>query len=81
MPRILKILQRLKDYLRGDVSIISAYKFHCRANWAADQLRLHTNAELKDIGLHRVDIMRLAHAKCPWCHGSPVFIEGTTEDG
>ena len=43
------------------------YQFHRRANWAADQLRMHTTHELKDIGISKADINRMAHHKCPWC--------------
>jgi len=43
------------------------YSYHRRADWAADKLRMHSNHELKDIGITRQDISRMAHDKCPWC--------------
>lgn len=46
-----------------------AWRFHRRAEAAADQLRFHTNKELRDIGITRADIKRMAHHKCPWCKG------------
>ena len=44
------------------------YQHHRRANWAADQLRMHTALELKDIGITKHDINRIAHEKCNWCN-------------
>jgi uncharacterized protein YjiS (DUF1127 family) len=52
----MNILQMWKDY-----------KFHKNANWAADKLRMHSDKDLKDIGITRGDINRAAHHKCPWC--------------
>ena len=45
------------------------YQYHRRANWAADQLRMHSAYELSDIGISKCDINRMAHDKCNWCSG------------
>ena len=52
------------------IELFKAYQWHLRANKAEEQLKLHRDHELKDIGLHRGDIHRLAHRKCPWCAAS-----------
>ena len=46
------------------------YKYHRLAEKAANQLRWHSNSELKDIGITRLDINRIAHEKCGWCSRS-----------
>lgn len=43
------------------------YRYHRLADKAEAQLRFHSNAELKDIGITRSDISRMAHSKCGWC--------------
>ena len=54
--------------LRRFVLALAAYEHHCLANRCAAQLRLHTNAQLMDIGLgSRESINKAAHAKCAWC--------------
>ena len=51
------------------IKLWNAWRYHQRANWAADKLRMHNDADLKDIGITRNDIQRMAHDKCPWCDG------------
>ena len=43
------------------------YRYHRLADKAETQLRFHSNAELKDIGITRADISRMAHRNCGWC--------------
>tara|TARA_B100000780_G_scaffold278202_1_gene250977 strand:+ start:1156 stop:1401 length:246 start_codon:yes stop_codon:yes gene_type:complete len=43
------------------------YKYHRLANKAETQLGFHSNHELKDIGITRADISRMAHKNCGWC--------------
>jgi hypothetical protein len=58
-------IRKLKRFVLG----IAAYEHHILANRCATQLRLHSNAQLRDIGLGTRDqINTAAHAKCPWCH-------------
>jgi len=57
----IRLLKRLTVYLR-------AVEYHWLANRAADQLRLHDNKALRDIGLgDRGQIRQAAHSKCPIC--------------
>jgi len=49
------------------VKLYKDYMYHRRAVWAGDTLRMHSNQQLKDIGITRNDINQMAHAKCPWC--------------
>jgi len=56
------------------------YRYHRLAAKAETQLRLHSNAELKDIGITRADISRMAHSKCSWCHKPQVIREMTAEE-
>lgn len=43
------------------------YQWHMKANQAVEVLRLHKDHELRDIGVCRGDIQRMAHRNCPWC--------------
>ncbi|HAU67764.1 MAG TPA: hypothetical protein DCW52_05140 [Gammaproteobacteria bacterium] len=47
---------------------IAALEYHRRASYVVSTLRIHSDAQLKDIGIKRHDIARAAHAKCPQCH-------------
>ena len=60
-------VSRLKRlYLR-----MGAYEYHRLATRSASELRLHTAAQLKDIGgLTRGTVSSACHAKCPICHTS-----------
>jgi len=49
------------------VELIRDYRFHQKANKALDQLRLHTDKELHDIGIGRGELYSAAHHKCPFC--------------
>ena len=53
----------IKDLLK----LWSDYRFHQRANKALQQLRLHTDRELQDIGIGRGELYSAAHHKCPFC--------------
>ena len=57
--------------------LIADYLYHRRANKALDVLRLHSDKELKDIGLTRGNLWEVAHKKCPFC----CRFDGSTGDG
>ena len=54
--------------------LIADYMYHRRANKALETLRLHTDNELKDIGLTRGELYRVAHDKCPFCQRFEISI-------
>jgi len=65
---MLTILRKTVRTLESLVLLLAAYEYHCRANRAVSQLRLHSDAELKDIGLHKGMIYQAAHKDCGWCN-------------
>lgn len=65
---MLTILRKTVRTLERIVLLLGAYEYHCRANRAVSQLRLHSDADLKDLGLHKSMIYEAAHRGCGWCH-------------
>ena len=65
---MLMILRKGVCTLERCVLLLGAYEYHCRANRAVGQLRLHSDAELRDIGIHKSLIYEAAHRGCGWCH-------------
>ena len=67
--------ERTKEMLRATVRklrrlylSLAAYEHHRLACRASDRLRMHSAAELKDIGITHGGIRSAVHHKCPWCH-------------
>ena len=58
------VIRRLKRL----VLTMQAYEYHRLANRTCDQLRMHSDRNLKDLGLTRASIRSAAHHKCPKCH-------------
>ena len=61
----IRILRLTVRCLKTVVLYLAAYEYHCLANRSADQLKMRSSPELKDIGYNRSE---LAHKACPWCH-------------
>ena len=57
------LLAPLKEFKQ----LLADYMYHRRANKALEVLRLHSDKQLKDIGLSRGSLQEAAHRKCPFC--------------
>ena len=68
LRKTVRTLESLSNAVHSLVLLLAAYEYHCRANRAVQQLRLHTDKELKDIGLHKGMIYEAAHKDCGWCN-------------
>jgi uncharacterized protein YjiS (DUF1127 family) len=66
----MSILRMTVDKIKRLYLSLAAYEHHRLANRASEQLRMHSTATLKDLGLTRGTIAAAAHHKCPWCHAA-----------
>jgi len=64
----IRILRLTVRCLKTVVLYLAAYEYHCLANRSADQLKMRSSPELKDIGYNRSELSYEAHKACPWCH-------------
>ena len=62
------MLRQTIKTLQALVKLLLAYEYHRRADAAVRQLRLHSDAQLKDMGLNKGAIYEAAHRGCGWCH-------------
>ena len=63
----LKLLRSTAAKLKRLSDLLLAYDYHCRANRALGLLRLHSDRDLRDIGLTRGELYTAAHRGCGWC--------------
>ena len=68
LTRMRCILKKTVRTLERLVLLLAAYEYHCRANRAVSQLRLHSDDQLKDMGINKGTIHEAAHRDCGWCH-------------
>jgi uncharacterized protein YjiS (DUF1127 family) len=65
---MLTLLRKTIKTLERLVLLLAAYEYHCRANRAVSQLRLHSDNQLRDMGINKGTIHEAAHRDCGWCH-------------